>query len=159
MLRRKYMPGLLFMSFVAGNAFAAYQVKLPAGIDGNSKPLVQDIAACRAEVDEAIAWGEESNQEEAVKLSALRKEHQSKKEKYIKKLQHMIDVTADWTNHERNKAYENAVKTSVKVLTECIQANERMYYPHNIALLIVPESVRIECYDWALTLPGLQDPE
>ena len=154
------MKLLMILSvFASAPVFASYVITLPSGIDGDSRPLVQDVKNCRTEVDDVISWGDEENQKQAIALCELRKQHQTLKADFVKKLQHMVDATADWTNHGMNSAYQNTAKAALNVLSECINSSEAMIYPHNIAILTTPESVRIECYAWALTLPSIRNPE
>ncbi|QIR41744.1 hypothetical protein HCG51_34220 (plasmid) [Tolypothrix sp. PCC 7910] len=115
-------------------------------LDGDSQPTRIKLSECLADVKEVTAWGEKETLDAARETCELRKAHAQQKTRFLTSLKKLQQEYQDSTNHGFDKHLPTAIADSWTIVKSCIDFKEGFTYPHNIALLKVPENVRIRCY-------------
>ncbi|MBH8564603.1 hypothetical protein I8748_20855 [Nostoc sp. CENA67] len=115
-------------------------------LDGDSQPTRIKLNECIADVKEVTAWDEKETLAAAREICAVRQSHAKQKARFLKSLKKLQQEYQDATNHGFDKHLPTAIADSWTIVKSCIDFKEGFTYPHNIALLSVPENVRTSCY-------------
>ncbi|BAY62249.1 hypothetical protein NIES22_23210 [Calothrix brevissima NIES-22] len=115
-------------------------------LDGDSQPTRIKLSECLADVKEVTAWGDKETLDAARETCELRKAHAQQKTRFLASLKKLQLEYQDSSNHGFDKHLPTAIADSWTIVKSCIDFKEGFTYPHNIALLKVPENIRIRCY-------------
>ena len=121
-------------------------------LDGDAQPTRIKLSECLADVKEVTAWGDKETLDAAREICELRKTHVQQKMRFLTSLKKLQQQYQDSTNHGFDKHLPTAIKDSWTIVKSCIDFKEGFTYPHNIALLRVPENVRSSCYSLGASL-------
>ncbi len=149
------LSALILVSLLSSTATA--EEKYP-NLDGESHPERVKMAQCLADVREVTSWSEEETQNAANNVCESRRQHAQKKAQFIEDLRKLTEEYQDQTNHGYAEHLPIAINDAWTTVKSCIDFKEGFTYPHNIGLLLVPESIRQECYTFGSSLVKSQLP-
>ncbi|MHC5854765.1 hypothetical protein [Nostoc sp.] len=115
-------------------------------LDGDSQPTRLKLNECIADVKEVTAWNDKETLDAARNICEIRQSHAKQKARFLASLKKLREQYQNYTNHGFDKQLPTAIADSWTIVKSCIDFKEGFTYPHNIAVLQVPENVRIRCY-------------
>ncbi|MEH1767574.1 MAG: hypothetical protein V7L27_26870 [Nostoc sp.] len=82
----------------------------------------------------------------------IRQSHAKQKARFLASLKKLREQYQNYTNHGFDKQLRTAITDSWTIVKSCIDFKEGFTYPHNVALLSVPEDVYSGCYSLGASL-------
>jgi len=114
--------------------------------NGDSNPDRVRLEQCIADVKGVTSWEENETRKAALKLCELRAIHSREKARFLTAMGKLKAKYKDYTNRGFSEHLPIAMKEAGNLVKICIDFKQGFTYPHNIALLTVPEDIRIRCY-------------
>ncbi|WP_392534727.1 hypothetical protein [Nostoc sp. C117] len=121
-------------------------------LDGDSHPTRLKLNECIADVKEVTAWDEKETLDAARKICDKRQSHAKQKAQFLVSLKKLREQYQNYTNHGFDEHLPTAIEDSWTIVKSCIDFKEGFTYPHNVAILSVPEDVRSGCYSLGISL-------
>ncbi len=124
----------------------AAKVEAAPTIEGDTDPINTQPSQCLADVKEVTAWDEAATRQAANQVCAERRRHVQAKQRFEKSLVALNQEYRERTNHGFSQFLPEAVRRSRAIVENCIALKEGFTAPHNVATLLVPETLRSDCY-------------
>ncbi len=121
-------------------------------LDGDSHPNRLKLNECIADVKEVTAWDEKQTLDAARQICEVRQSHATQKARFLASQKKLQEQYKGHTNHGFDQHVPTAIADSWTIVKSCIDFKEGFTYPHNVALLSVPENVRSSCYSLGASL-------
>ena len=134
---------LVLTLLLAGTLRTVGEVANP---DENSHPDRVQLSQCIADVKGVTEWDDTQTRNAAVNLCEVREAHAKEKAQFLAALRKLNDQYKDVTNHGYSQHLEVATNDAWTIVKSCIDFKDGFTYPHNVALLIIPERIRSSCY-------------
>jgi hypothetical protein len=140
------IPSKIAIILSVAHLCIAAQVKAAPDIEGDSEPINAQPSQCLADVKEVTAWDETATRQAANQVCTERRRHIRAKQRFETSLVALNREYRERTNHGFSAFLPEAIRRSRAIVENCIALKEGFTAPHNVAALLIPETIRIDCY-------------